>query len=185
MEVITEIDEMPSAFSDVEQNKATPGWDMDIGSQVAFWSGETLVNCFCGAPLDTYCTCLPTSQDFALEGDHSHQVPMRQDHAESTNSEYVFSAIEPQVREDLRPAMPTRKERRRQQNRAAQVRHRDKRNRFLHETLRNFEALNEELKQTKAQRDYFRLMYEDLETQMTEMRSQSSSRVQSSSPRQN
>jgi hypothetical protein len=49
--------------------------------------------------------------------------------------------------------------------------------------MRNFEALNEELKQTRAQRDYFRLMYEELETQMMENRSQSSSRTQSSSPR--
>lgn len=74
------------------------------------------------------------------------------------------------------------KQRRRQQNRAAQVRHRDKRNRFLHETLRNLEALNEELKQTKAQRDYFRTMYESLENQMVEIRSRSSSRYTSTSP---
>ena len=44
--------------------------------------------------------------------------------------------------------------------------------------------MNEELKQTRAQRDYFRLMYEDLETQMMHLRSESSSRLPSRSPAQ-
>ncbi|EXJ62055.1 hypothetical protein A1O7_02488 [Cladophialophora yegresii CBS 114405] len=186
VEVMNDIDEVASAFSsDFEQERPTPGWNTAFGSHFAFWTRDTLVSCVCGATPDTYCTCLPTSLDFVPEGDYSHQPPTPQDYGDLANPESAFSTIEPQIREDSRPAVPTRKERRRQQNRAAQVRHRDKRNRFLHETMRNVEAMNEELKQTRAQRDYFRLMYEDLETQMMEMKSQSSSRVQSSSPRQN
>jgi hypothetical protein len=108
--VMNDIDEGASASSDVEQDKAAPGWNMDFGSQVAFWSGDTLVSCLCGAPRDTYCTCLPISLDFPLEGDHCHQVPVHQDQSNPTNSESAFSTVEPQVREDLRLAVPTRKE---------------------------------------------------------------------------
>jgi len=72
------------------------------------------------------------------------------------------------------PSDQVNRQRRRQQNDAAQVRHRNKRDRFLHETLRSIDSLKEELKQTKTQRDYFRLMYENLETQLLEIRRQAS-----------
>jgi phage shock protein A len=75
-------------------------------------------------------------------------------------------------------------QRRREQNRVAQVRHRDKRNRFLHEVLRKIEALDKELQQTRSQRDHFRRMFEDLEHQVMQLQSQSSSRFPSCSPRQ-
>ncbi|KAJ9616492.1 hypothetical protein H2200_000211 [Cladophialophora chaetospira] len=181
--MLTNGDDNASPFSsDIEQEGSIPKTNTNIISQVAFWGKDALINCVCGASPDSYCTCLPTSLDFVPDGDYFQQPPTDQSHRTSTISESTFSTIEPQVREDLRPALPTRKERRRQQNRAAQVRHRDKRNRFLHETLRNIEAMNEELKQTRAQRDYFRMMYEDLETQMMQLRSQSSSRLPSRSP---
>lgn len=52
------------------------------------------------------------------------------------------------------------------------MRHRNKRNRFLHDTLHKIEALNNELKLARAQKEYFRLLYEGLETQMLEIRRQ-------------
>ena len=97
--------------SEAEQEGAVPDGNMGFGSHVTFWSKETLVSCVCGAPPNSYCTCLPTSLDFAPEGDNYYEeTPMQHSHRNSTQSDDYFPATEPQVREDGRPAAPNRKE---------------------------------------------------------------------------
>ncbi len=108
--IMNDADEVASSLSSDEQEGDVSGKDANLTSQVAFWGRETLVNCVCGAPPDSYCTCLPTSLQFMPEGDYFQQQPMTQDHRRFIGSESAFSVLEPQIREDSRPAVPTRKE---------------------------------------------------------------------------
>ena len=62
-------------------------------------------------------------------------------------------------------------QRRKQQNRIAQEKYREKHNRILNDALQKIKVLEAELVCVKAQREHFRLLYEDLETQMLEARS--------------
>jgi hypothetical protein len=107
-EVFNDVDEASAFSSDVEQEPAAADATLGFGSQVTIWSEEILVCCVCGAP-QPYCTCLPTSLEFSPENEYFQQPPMHQHHARATNSESVFT-IEPQVREDSRPTVTTRKE---------------------------------------------------------------------------
>ena len=188
-----------------ELKEPTPQDAMDLTSHVAFWGKESTTSCLCGASPGSYCSCLSMSIDFTPENDYFEQPPTQKLVVSQPSTHFPSTILTPRGFTTGKPPNPTRKEvsiglarwfpftslsskltqtsqRRRQQNRAAQVRHRDKRNRFLHDTLINIESLHEELKQTRAQRDYFRLMCAGLEGEVVLLRSQASSRVPSHSP---
>ncbi|KIW87087.1 uncharacterized protein Z519_12384 [Cladophialophora bantiana CBS 173.52] len=166
---MSNVDDMAWLFSsEVGQQQATPSMEMGFHPHGRLLGDETLVNCVCNEPPGSYCVCPPSASVFGYSPGDLEQLPMQRIHGDS--NDFVFTVTAPHDQKDTKPPVSTRKERRRQQNRAAQYRHREKRNRFLRETLRSIEALNEELRQTRAQRDYFRLMYEGLETQMLEIK---------------
>ncbi|EXJ59499.1 uncharacterized protein A1O5_12124 [Cladophialophora psammophila CBS 110553] len=180
-DAMSNVDDVTWLFtSEVEQQRTTPDMEMGFHPHGRLLDDEILVSCVCSEPPGSYCVCPPSSSVFGYNPEDLEQLPVQGIHGDP--NDFVFTVTAPQDQKDTKPPVSTRKERRRQQNRAAQFRHREKRNRFLRETLRSIEALNEELRQTRAQRDYFRLMYEGLETQMLGIKSQSNSRLPSDSP---
>ena len=65
----------------------------------------------------------------------------------------------------------TNNERRKQQNRNAQEKYREKQNKVLKDAFRRIELLEAELASVKSEREHFRVLYENLETQLLELRS--------------
>lgn len=53
----------------------------------------------------------------------------------------------------------------------AQEKYREKHNRILNDALEKIKALETELTNVKSQREHFRLLYEELETQLLDLRS--------------
>ena len=90
------------------------GAEMNLATQVAFWNKETLVSCICGALPDSYCTCLPTSLDFAPDNDYFEHQPLQNQTHNSHHSDRFSSSSttsDPQVsRLSGKTPAPTRKE---------------------------------------------------------------------------
>ena len=65
-------------------------------------------------------------------------------------------------------------QRRKNQNRAAQERYREKQQTTLTNAMKKIEHLSAELKLVRGQKQHFQVMYEDLEAQLLDLRSKSS-----------
>ncbi|OAL39776.1 hypothetical protein AYO20_00688 [Fonsecaea nubica] len=174
-----DMNEVKSVPLELGWETALPDVNLDFFPNIVFWNEKVLACCVCGESLGSQCGCIPSSAVSRHDPNSLGQSPTERSNWDPTDLDTRFTRLEPEGKEEPNPTAPTRKERRRQQNRAAQVRHRNKRNRFLHETLRSIDSLSEELEHTRAQRDYFKLMYEDLETQLLEIRGQANSKFHS------
>jgi hypothetical protein len=83
---------------------------VSFGSSVDFWAREPVVaSCMCGATNIVFCTCVRNTVASTFADDFAQQTPTQ--HRHSIHSESYFPiSTEPQIREDSRPAVPTRKE---------------------------------------------------------------------------
>lgn len=61
-----------SSSPDLDWENKDAGVDSSFDSQVSLWTNEglSLVDCVCGAPPESYCTCLPISMALSTDGDN-------------------------------------------------------------------------------------------------------------------
>ena len=151
---------------------------MDMSSLERTFSGsnpgdmDSLLCHICGGDL-AYCSCSMSPGNIELR-DRSEQT------SPATHGEILSVVQGPSVSEDRKQVCPlirwqsqplTTPERRKQQNRNAQEKYREKQGKVLKDALRRIEILDAELASVKSEREHFRALYENLETQLLEIRS--------------
>ena len=146
-----------------------------------FNTSKDTYQCLCGAAGNTPCNCpltRGTSADSSEGTTESRNSPSANvlpftfvEQASTTAEKRQVSVqhVKPPGASNIDSV-----QRRKNQNRAAQERYREKQQTTLTNAMKKIENLSAELKLVRAQKQHFQVMYEDLEAQLLDLRSKSS-----------
>ena len=146
-----------------------------------FHTSKDTYQCLCGASGNTPCSCPLTQGTSAYSSEGSTESrnspsanvqPFMFVEQASTTAEKRQVSVKPM--KTLCVSRVDCVQRRKNQNRAAQERYREKQQTTLNNAMKKIENLSSELQLVRAQKQHFQVMYEDLEAQLLDLRSKSS-----------
>ena len=146
-----------------------------------FNTSKDTYQCLCGASGNNPCSCSLTrgasadSSEGSTESRNSpsaNALPFMFVEGASTTVEKRQVSVHYLM--PLSASNIDRMQRRKNQNRAAQERYREKQQTTLTNAMKKIEQLSAELKLVRGQKQHFQVMYEDLEAQLLDLRSKSS-----------
>ena len=146
-----------------------------------FNTSKDTYQCLCGASGNTPCSCPLTrgnSADLSEGSTESRNSPSASSlpfmFVEGASTTVEKRQVSVHHMRPLDASNTDNIQRRKNQNRAAQERYREKQQTTLTNAMKKIEQLSAELKLVRGQKQHFQVMYEDLEAQLLDLRSKSS-----------